>query len=88
MERDLRDFLPVEYVYVEGYGWNILLDMFKTRRLSLKEKDLVVKIFENHMIVLQATVSQKLVFSRLVKASPELEWVEHEKVWAGLGAVS
>jgi len=86
-ERDLKCYFPVEFVIVENFGWSVLLDIFKTRKLEPEDEEAISKILENHMSVLQATVTQKIEFCKLVKGSFELEWIDHESQWAGLGAV-
>jgi hypothetical protein len=86
-ERDLKSFFPVEFVLTENFGWNVLIDIFKTKKLEPEDEEVIGKILENHMSVLQATVKQKIIFCQLVKDSPELEWIDHESQWAGLGAV-
>lgn len=39
------------------------------------------------MHVLEATVNQKLKFHELVEQSEEMDWINNENQWAGLGAV-
>jgi hypothetical protein len=87
MERDLKHILPLEFVFVETRGWNIHLDIIRCRKLTPQDEAAILATFENHMQVLQATVNQKLKFHKLVKASIELEWINNENQWAGLGAV-
>jgi len=87
MERDLKHILPLEFVYVETRGWNIHLDIIRCRKLTPQDEASILATFESHMQVLQATVNQKLKFHRLVEESGELEWINNENQWAGLGAV-
>jgi hypothetical protein len=87
MERDLKSCLPVEFVYVKDIGWNVLFDILKTEKFRPKDEEIIQKIFDMHMTVLRCTVRKKIEFCKLVKETPELEWIDYETQWAGLGAV-
>lgn len=82
MDRDLKDFIPVEFICAENGGWNIHIDVSRC-----EPEDENVVTFDHHLSVLQSTVAQKQIFSRLVQDFDELLWVDHESQWAGLGAV-
>jgi len=83
----MKLLIPIEFVFVEAYGWNIHIDVVRCKKHKPDEEVLILSTFENHMTVLQATVKQKVKFQVLVEQSEELEWVDHESQWAGLGAV-
>lgn len=87
MDRDLRDTIPLEFVFVETRGWSIHVDVIRTRKLSPEDEAKILATFENHMHVLEATVNQKIKFQKLVESSEEMVWVNNENQWAGLGAV-
>lgn len=87
MERDLKDILPLEFVYVETRGWNIHVDIIRTRKLTPEDEAAILSTFENHMQVLGATVKQKFTFQKLVEECEEMIWINNENQWAGLGAV-
>jgi cell division septation protein DedD len=87
MERDLKDIIPLEFVFVETRGWNSHIDIIRTRKLSPEDEAAILAAFENHMHVLQATVNQKIKFQKLVEECEEMDWVNNENHWAGLGAV-
>ena len=72
---------------MKGIGWNVLFDILKTDKFKAEDEEVIQKVFEAHMIVLQCTVSKKIEFGQLVKETPELEWIDYETQWAGLGAV-
>ena len=87
MDRDLKDFVPVELLHSPAGGWNIHMNVIQGPKLEPEDENVVVSLFDNHLSVLQSTVAQKLVFSKLVQEAEELEWIDHEAQWAGLGAV-
>ena len=87
MERDLISCLPVEFVYVKEAGWNVLFDILRTEKFKPEDEIVIQQAFHTHMTVLQCTVRKKIEFGKLVRATPELEWIDYETQWAGLGAV-
>lgn len=87
MERDLKEILPLEFVFVEARGWNIHVDIIRTPQLTPEDEASILSAFQNHMHVLEATVNQKIKFQGLVEESEEMVWINNENHWAGLGAV-
>ncbi|CAG7835140.1 unnamed protein product [Allacma fusca] len=87
MDRDLKEFVPVEFVNSESGGWNVQIDVVRCPKFEPEDKGVISSLIDNHLSVLQSTVVQKVAFSRIVQDAQELEWIDHESQWAGLGAV-
>jgi len=76
----------VEFVDVGG-SWHILFDVFKMHKFTSSEEEEVESMLGHHMGVLESTVGKKAEFGRLVAEAAELEDVDYDSSWAGLGAV-
>jgi len=87
MDRDLKEFIPVEFVHTAAGGWKVRIDVLRCPKFESEDEEVIVSLFDNHLSVLQSTVAQKKVFSKLVEEAEELAWVDHESQWAGIGAV-